>query len=78
MFQFTEAKVEKLTANQATELLRILELQAVWGNHVDDPTKSAGSNADLNIRRKAFDAFQTANSAYATRYGTRFDQPPCE
>ena len=70
MFQLTEAKAEKFSTAQATELIRVLELQAGWENHCDDPAKSAVSNADLNVRRKAFDAFQAAKRAYDAKYGT--------
>ena len=64
MFQLTETEAEKLSAAQATGLIRVLELQAGWENHCDDPAKSAVSTADLNVRRKAFDAFQSANGGY--------------
>ena len=50
MFQLTEAKAEKFSTAQATELIRVLELQAGWENHCDDPAKSAVSNAEYSVR----------------------------
>jgi hypothetical protein len=68
MAQLTQADAERLSPEQATELIRVLDLQARWENHRDDPTKSAASVTDLNVRQKAFDAFQTVLNRYASKY----------
>ena len=74
MHQITEDEAENLSAVQATELVRVLDLQAGWENHRADPTKNVASIADLNARQKAFDAFQTVSTRYAGKYGNA--QPP--
>jgi hypothetical protein len=68
MPQLTEAASQQLPPESATELVRILELQAAWENHCDDPTKSAESVSDLHSRQKAFDAFQVAWRGYAAKH----------
>ena len=76
MSQLTEAKAQNLSSDQATALVRVLELQAGWENHRDDPAKSAASTIDLSARRKAYDGFQTASSGYAAKYGNvRLPEP---
>lgn len=68
MLQLSENDAEKLTAEQATELVHILDLQARWENDRDDPAKSAASVADLHGRQKAFEAFRAAWRKYAAAY----------
>jgi hypothetical protein len=48
--------------------LRLLDLQARWENHRDDPGKSPASTADLQARQKAFDAFWSARREYAAEH----------
>ena len=60
MPQLTESAAEKLGPEQATALARVLDLQARWENHRDDPAKTATSIADLQARQKAFEAFRAA------------------
>jgi hypothetical protein len=68
MAQLTQIDAESLIPEQATALIRVLELQARWENHRDDPAKSAASVPDLNVRQKAFEAFQTVLNRYAAKY----------
>ncbi len=68
MPQMSESTAEKLTPKQATALVRVLDLQARWENHRDDPAKSAGSTSDLQTRQKAFEAFRSAWREYAAEY----------
>jgi hypothetical protein len=67
MSQLTESGAAKLSPESATELLRVLDLQAAWENHCDDPTKSAESVSDLHSRQKVFDAFQVAWRNHAAK-----------
>ena len=69
MPQLSEAAAEKLSPEQATALARVLDLQARWENHRDDPAKSATSIADLQARQKAFEAFRAALREYAAAFG---------
>lgn len=68
MAQMSESNAEKLSPGQATALVRVLDLQARWENHRDDPAKSAGSTTDLQARQKAFEAFRVAWREYAAEY----------
>ena len=68
MPQLSESAAEKLAPEQAAELVRVLDLQARWENHRDDPAKSAATFSDLQVRQKAFDAFQVAWRNYTTKY----------
>jgi hypothetical protein len=68
MPQLTEADAEKLSPEQAAGLIRVLELQARWENHRDDPATSAASTPDLQTRQKAFEAFQVAWNAYTAQH----------
>src|SRR6478672_11634769 len=69
MPQLTESAAERLTPAQATALVRVLDLQARWEAHRDDPAKSASSTADLHERQKAHNVFQAALRDYCSRYG---------
>lgn len=76
MSQLNEADAEKLSPEQATGLIRVLELQARWENHRDDPEKSAATASDLQVRQKGFDAFKVAWNAYAAQYrSSRLPEP---
>lgn len=68
MSHLNEHTAEALTPEQATALVRLIDLQARWENHRDDPGKSAASTADLQTRQKAFDAFWSARREYAARH----------
>ena len=68
MRQLNEADAERLSSDQAAELIRVLDLQAEWENHRDDPTKSALSLHDLRIRQKAFEVFRMALRNYSVKY----------
>jgi hypothetical protein len=67
--QLTESAAERLTPDQATALVRVLELQATWEAHRDDPAKSASSTPDLKERQRAHEAFQAGLREYTIRYG---------
>src|SRR5580700_4431605 len=68
MRQLNEADADRLSPDQAAELIRVLDLQAEWENHRDDPTKSALSLQDLRIRQKAFEVFRMAQRNYSVKY----------
>jgi hypothetical protein len=68
MPQLTHGNAEKLSPEQAAGLIRVLELQARWENHRDDPARSAASIPDLHDRQKAFNAFQVAWNGYSAKY----------
>ena len=70
MSHLNERTAEALTPEQATAVVRLLDLQARWENHRDDPDKSASSTADLRARQKAFDAFWSARREYAAEHRT--------
>ncbi|MBP3955861.1 hypothetical protein J8F10_11250 [Gemmata sp. G18] len=70
MPQMSESAAEKLTPQQATALTRVLDLQARWENHRDDPAKSASATADLQVRQKAFEAFRSAWREFTAEYRT--------
>lgn len=76
MPQLSETAAEKLAPEQAAELVHILDLQARWENHRDDPAKSAASVADLRGRQQAFDAYRAAWRDYsAARRDARLPEP---
>ncbi len=68
MRQLNQTEVENFSPGQATEMARILDLQAQWENHRDDPTKNVMSLHDLRIRQKAFEVFQSALRIYGEKY----------
>jgi hypothetical protein len=68
MRQLNQAEAESFSNVQATEMARILDLQAQWENHRDDPTKNVMSLHDLRIRQKAFEAFQVSLRNYGEKY----------
>lgn len=68
MRQLKQAEAESFSSEQATEMTRILDLQAQWENHRDDPTKNVTTLHDLRIRQKAFEVFQTALKSYSVKY----------
>ena len=68
MPQLTEAEAERLSAEQATKMVRVLELQASWENRRDDPKRVIGTLDDLHTLQKTFDAFQTAWRLYSSAY----------
>ena len=70
MPQLNERAAEAITPEQATALVRLLDLQARWENHRDDPDKSAASTADLHARQKAFDAFWSARREHTAKHRT--------
>jgi hypothetical protein len=74
MLQLNEADAEKLSPAQATDLVSILDLQSRWENHCA-PTKSA-TFAELNVRRKAYEAFQAALHGYVAKHrNARLPEP---
>ncbi|HEY1189667.1 MAG TPA: hypothetical protein VGE74_18615 [Gemmata sp.] len=76
MPQLSESAAEKLSPEQAAALVRVLDLQARWENHRDDPTKTATSTADLQSRQRAFEAFRAALREYATAFNdAKFPEP---
>jgi hypothetical protein len=68
MTQLSERAAETLAPEQAAALIHVLDLQARWENHRDDPAKSAAAYADLQARQKAYDLFQVARRNYAAKY----------
>ena len=76
MPQLNEAEAERLSPDQAGEMIRILELQARWENHRDDPAKSTTSASDLHVRQRAFEEFQVALRKYGEKYrNARLPEP---
>jgi hypothetical protein len=66
--QMRPADAENLSPAQAADLVRVLDLQARWENHRDDPATTASCVADLQIRQRAHDAFQAALREYAGKH----------
>jgi hypothetical protein len=65
MPQFTERDAQKLSPEQATALVRVIDLQAKWdGLLVDKGEKTS----DLHARQKANDAYQAALREYSKKY----------
>ena len=58
MPQLTDAEAKRLAPDQATALIRVLDLQARWDNHRDDPAISVADPVDLRVSQKAFDTFR--------------------
>jgi hypothetical protein len=76
MSQMNECAAEALSPEQATAVVHLLDLQARWENHREDPSKSAGSTSDLQARQKAFDVFRSGLRDYAAKYrGAVFPEP---
>ena len=72
----TEARAKRLAPEQAAALLRVLDLQARWENHRNDPAISVADPVELRVRQKAFDAFQAALTGYAKTYRSdHFPEP---
>jgi len=68
MRQLSQIEVESFSPGQATELIHVLDLQAEWENHRDDPTKNVMSLNDLRSRQKAFELFRNAQRNYGEKY----------
>lgn len=68
MTQMTERTAAELTPGQATELVRVLDLQARWENHRHESAADAGTSADLRARQRAHDQFQAAWQNYAAKH----------
>jgi hypothetical protein len=67
MPQLTERDAEKLSPEQATALVRVIDLQAKWdGLLADKGAKTTMS--ELQARQKANDAHQAALRDYAAKY----------
>ena len=66
MPQLTERDAEKLSPEQATALVRVLDLQALWDGLLAD--KQQQNRSDLLARQKANDAYQTALREYGAKY----------
>jgi hypothetical protein len=67
MPQFTERDAEKLSPEQATALVRVLDLQAKWDGLLADKQQKVG-RSDLLARQKANDAYQAALREYVAKY----------
>ena len=67
MPQLTERDAEKLSPDQATALVRVLDLQARWDGLLVDKGQQTGP-PDLHARQKANDAYQAALRDYAAKY----------
>ena len=69
MAQFTERDAEKLSPEQATALVQVLDLQARWDALLVDRQPQRGLS-DLLARQKANDAYQAALRDYGSKYRT--------
>ena len=69
MPQLTERDAEKLSPEQATALVRLIDLQATWDGLLADRHQKT-SLADLHARQKANDAYQVALRDYAAKFRT--------
>jgi len=67
MPQLTESDAEKLSPEQATELVRVLDLQARWDALLDDRSQK-DNPVGLHGRQKAHDAFQAAWKVFSGKY----------
>src|SRR4051812_20474105 len=65
MSQLTERDAEKLSPEQATALVQVLDLQARWDGLL---VRKSADPAALHARQKANDALQAALRAYAAEY----------
>jgi hypothetical protein len=63
----TERDAEKLSPEQATALVRVLELQAKWDGLLTDKSPKT-TMPELHVRQKANDAYQAAMRDYAAKY----------
>jgi hypothetical protein len=63
----TERDAEKLSPDQATALVRVLDLQALWDGLLVDRGRKT-SLPDLHARQRANDAYQAALRDYGARY----------
>jgi len=68
MTQLNEAAADLLDPAQAADLARILELQAQWENHRDDPARRGCTTSDLQDRQKAYGTYRSRVADYAARY----------
>jgi hypothetical protein len=69
MAQLTERDAEKLPPEQATALVRVIDLRATWDGLLADKHEKTGMS-DLHARQKANDAYQAALREYAARFRT--------
>jgi len=67
MPQLTERDAETLSPEQATALVRVLDLQAKWHGLLADKQQT-GSPPDLLARQKGNDAYRAALHEYGTKY----------
>lgn len=67
MPQLTERDAERLSPEQATALVRLIDLQATWDGLLADKQQKTGT-ADLHARQKANDAYQAALRDYGARF----------
>lgn len=70
MIQMSEAIASKLSATQAAELTRVVELEARWEN-LGKPGTKAGpgfSVSDLHAKQRAYDVLRTCMKNYEAKY----------
>ncbi|WP_143393528.1 hypothetical protein [Fimbriiglobus ruber] len=67
----TENVAEALSPEQATNLVKILDLQARWENLCASPEQRPDLRTDLRARQKAHDQFQDAWDHYSKKYRTK-------
>jgi hypothetical protein len=67
MPQFTERDADKLSPEQATALVRVIDLQAKWDGLLVHRQQKSGL-PDLHARQKANDAYQAALRDYGANY----------
>jgi hypothetical protein len=73
MPQLTERDAEKLSPEQATALVRVIDLQAKWDGLLADKGEKT---SDLHARQKANDAYQAALRDYSKKYrNARIPEP---
>jgi hypothetical protein len=71
MPQLTEVPVGNLSRAQATELSRLVDLEACWENlraNGSPHTNAATAMKDLTVKQKAYDAFRISLAAYNKRF----------
>ena len=67
MPQLTERDADRLSPEQATALVRVIDLQARWDGLLADRDPKGGV-AGLHARQKANDAYQAALRDYGAKY----------
>ena len=70
MSQLSENAVAHLDAAQAVELVRVMELQAVWENLRETVGQKDLPTSHLKDRQKSYEAYRSRLAAYTTKFRT--------